>query len=272
MNKNIFIRIIKDGYRYLVLIGGILLLAILVYSCSKGESEKSTGEKAPVKQEGGQVGVKYDPSQATAVVYGKIFYEGKKVEPQELKVTKEECKQFKPIYSEEVIVNDNGTLRNVIVYVKEGYEKFTFDTPQQPKTLDQKGCKYHPHVDTIQVGQPLEILNSDAFAHNVHAIASINPEINLGQPNQGMKSVKKFDNEEVAVPFKCDVHPWMSAYFGVFNHPFHTVTKDDGAYELKLPPGEYVIEVWHEKFGIKSEKVTVQANEKKELNFTYKSE
>lgn len=262
------------GYKYLLFVVGTLFLILLFDSCSKSEENSAAVEATTPNQESSanQNVMKYDPSKATATIYGKINFQGNKPQPQELKAGKEECKPFKPIFSEEVIVNDNGTLKNVIVYVKDGAEKFSFDTPTQPKTLDQKGCKYTPHVDTIQVGQPLEIINSDAFAHNVHAMGSINPELNLGQPTQGMKSTKKFEHEEVTVPFKCDVHPWMSAYFGVFKHPFHTVTKEDGTYELKLPPGTYTIETWHEKFGTKSEKITVEDNQKKELDFTYNAE
>ncbi len=260
------------GYKYLFLIAGIVSLAFLIGGCSKSEENTTTAESPAPNKETSQGKAKYDPSQATATIYGKVIFEGTKPQPQELKVTKEECKEFKPIFSEEVIVNDNGTLKNVVVYVKEGAERFEFETPAQEKTLNQKGCKYIPHVDTIQLGQPLGIINSDTFAHNVHSMGSINPELNLGQPNQGMKATKKFDNEEIAIPFKCDVHPWMSAYFAVFKHPFHTVTKDEGTFELKLPPGEYTIETWHEKFGTKSEKIKVEANEKKELNFTYKAE
>lgn len=261
------------GYKYLFLAVGILSLVLLIGGCSKSEENTTIEESSAPKQEKiSQSTSKYDASQATATVYGKIIFEGTKPELQELKVTKEECKQFKPIYSEEVVVNNNGTLKNVVVYVKEGAESLEFETPTKAKTLGQKGCKYIPHVDTIQVGQPLDITNDDNLAHNVHAMGSINPELNLGQPYHGMKSTEKFDHEEIGVPFKCDVHPWMSAYISVFRHPFHTVTKDEGTFELKLPPGEYTIETWHEKFGTKSEKIKVEANERKELNFTYKTE
>lgn len=163
-----------------------------------------------------------------------------------------------PVFAETVIVNDNGTLRNVFVYVKEGLEGKTFPAPTEAVTIDQKGCQYHPHVFGIQVGQPLEIVNSDATLHNVHSLAEKSKQFNLGMPLQGMKLTKKFENPEVMAKLKCDVHPWMSAYIGVLSHPFYSVTGEDGAFEIKdLPSGDYTIEAWHEQYGAQTQTVTV---------------
>ncbi len=163
-----------------------------------------------------------------------------------------------PAYEETVIVNDNKTLKNVFVYVKEGIEGKTFPTPTTPVTIDQKGCQYAPHVFGIQVGQTLEIVNSDSTLHNIHSLAEKNKQFNFGMPLQGMKLTKKFDTPEAMAKFKCDVHPWMNAYIGVLPHPYFSVTGTDGTYEIKdLPPGEYTVEAWHEKYGTQIQKVTV---------------
>ena len=139
----------------------------------------------------------------------------------------------------------NG-LQNAFVYVKDGLGNRTFPVPKTPVVLDQQGCKYRPHVVGIQVGQPLEVRNSDSTLHNVHAIPKVNKEFNFGQPTKGMKSSRTFDKAEVMVPFKCDVHGWMNAYAGVVAHPFFAVSKADGSFEIKgLPPGSYTVEVWH---------------------------
>ena len=82
---------------------------------------------------------------------------------------------------------NNGGLENVFVYVKDGLGNYYFDTPTEPVTLDQKGCRYSPHVFGLRTGQPLEIVNSDPTLHNVHAMAQANQEFNLAQPMQGMK-------------------------------------------------------------------------------------
>lgn len=172
----------------------------------------------------------------------------------------------------ETFVSDNGGLGNVFVYVKDGLGKYFFDTPAEPVTMDQQGCHYVPHVFGIQVGQPLQIVNSDSTMHNVHAMATTNQEFNLGQPIQGQKNSKFFTAPEVMVRFKCDVHNWMSAYAGVLDHPYFAVTKADGGFELKhVPAGTYTIEAWHEKLGAQTQSVTLGDNEKKDLTFTFKA-
>ena len=97
----------------------------------------------------------------------------------------------------------------------------------------------------VQTGQNLKILNSDPLLHNIHALPKINRSFNFGMPKQGDVRERSFKKAEVMVKIKCDVHPWMSAYCGVVDHPFFSVSGDDGTFTLKnLPAGEYVIEAW----------------------------
>jgi len=162
------------------------------------------------------------------------------------------------VRSETVLVNSNGTLKNVFVYLKEGLEGQTFEAPTEKVVFNQEGCKYDPHVLGVQVGQPIEILNSDATLHNVHALAAENPEFNYGMPFEGMTLPAQFDKAEVAVKVKCDVHPWMKAYIAVVPHPYFSVTGDDGSFDLgELPAGDYTVEAWHEYYGAQTQKVTV---------------
>ena len=175
-----------------------------------------------------------------------------------------------PFYSEEVVVNDNGTLKNVFVYVKEGLEGKTFPAPTEPVVFDQRGCWYTPHVFGIQVGQPLEIVNSDNTLHNVHSLAAKSKQFNLGMPLQGMKLTKKYENPEIMSKIKCDVHPWMNAYAGVLTHPFFSVTGTDGSFQIKdLPLGSYVLEAWHEKYGTQTQSVTVTDETPVNVEFTF---
>ena len=175
-----------------------------------------------------------------------------------------------PVFTETVITNSNGTLKNAFVYVKEGLEGKIFPVPVTSVTIDQKGCQYQPHVFGIQVGQPLEIINSDSTLHNIHSLAMQSKQFNLGMPIQGMKLSKKFDKSEVMVKLKCDVHPWMNAYIGVLTHPFYGVTGDEGTFEIKgLPPGDYIIEAWHEKYGTQTQKVTVTDETPAQVEFTF---
>jgi plastocyanin len=175
----------------------------------------------------------------------------------------------KSVTAEDVVVNPNGTLKWVFVYVKEGV-KGKYNPPNEPVVLDQQGCWYQPHVFGIMVGQKLEVRNSDPLLHNIHATPKKNKPFNIGQPVKGMKSYHTFNTPEIMVPFKCDVHPWMSAYAGVLEHPFFSVSNDKGEFEIKnLPPGTYTIEAWHEKFGTLTQTVTVKPRETKQIEFTF---
>src|SRR5262245_10090733 len=170
-----------------------------------------------------------------------------------------------------VVGSDGKSLGNVFVYVKDGLGNYAYDPPTDSPKIDQKECRYHPHVFGMRVGQSLEILNSDPTLHNIHAMPKANQEFNNGQPIQGMKMTHVFTSKEVMVPFKCDVHGWMNAYVGVLDHPYFAVTKEDGKFELpNLPPGTYTIEAWHEKLGPMTQSVTIAAKESKDVTFTFK--
>ena len=174
------------------------------------------------------------------------------------------------LMTEDIVVKDGG-LANVFVYVKDGLRDYYFETPTEPVKVDQQRCRYQPHVFGAQTGQPIEVSNSDPTLHNVHAAASINRGFNYGQPMQGMKNTTSFDSAEVMVRFKCNVHPWMTAYAGILDHPYFAVSADGGAFELKnVPPGTYTIEAWHERLGTQTQTVTISGKESKDVSFTYK--
>lgn len=207
-------------------------------------------------------------------ISGKVNWEGQKIRGKRIKMDADpKCAAMhgdEPARFESVVVNDNNTLKNVFVYVKDGLEGRKFDVPGEPVVINQKGCTYVPHVFGMMAGQKLTIRNSDPLLHNIHALPKENAEFNFGQPREGMESTKTFKKPEVMVKFKCDVHPWMSAYVGVLDHPFYAVTGDDGSFEIKgLPAGRYTIEAWHEQFGTKQMQVDVTDGEAKTIEFGY---
>ncbi len=173
------------------------------------------------------------------------------------------------VKDDEVLVGPGGELANVIVWVKNAPPAPPATTPA---VLDQQGCQYHPHVLALQAGQPLQIKNSDNTLHNVHAQPEVNAQFNEGQPLQGMVATKKFDKVELK-PFrvKCDVHGWMKAYMVVLPHPWHGVSQMNGTFTIaNLPPGNYTLVAWHEKYGQQEQQVTVGPKEQKQVNFTFK--
>jgi plastocyanin len=176
------------------------------------------------------------------------------------------------ILDEEVIADASGNLANVIVYVKDGPGNRAFSAPEEPVTIDQRGCVYSPHVAALMVGQTLQVLNSDQTVHNVHPEAQKNAEWNKVQLAGGPPIEAKFDHEEVGILLRCDVHPWMKSYIGAFKHPYFQVTGPNGSFELKnLPPGAYTIEAWHEKYGTASQKAALGPKESKTVNLVFKA-
>jgi len=207
----------------------------------------------------------------TAAITGTINFKGSAPARKKVKQDRE-CSAFhtESVLSEGVIVNANGTLKNVFVYIKEGLGDRKFDPSAEPVVLDQKGCMYEPHVFGVQTGQNIKILNSDPLLHNIHALPKKNRPFNFGMPKKGDVRERSFKVHEVMVKIKCDVHPWMGAYAGVLEHPYHSVSGDDGTFSLKnLPPGDYVVEAWHETYGTMKQNITVGDNETKTTDFTF---
>ena len=248
-----------------------LALAVVTAACGGGnEQPSSTPGSAPASQAPAASAV--DPATA-ATITGNIKLEGDAPKGEAIKMNADPVcmREGKGGMTEFIVTGDGGALQNVFVYVKDGLGDRTFQAPQETVVLDQQGCRYHPHVFGIMVGQPLQILNSDPTLHNVHAMPKSNQEFNTGQPIQGMKFDHTFTAQEVMVPFKCDVHGWMNAYAGVVNHPFFAVTDASGRFELKgLPPGTYTVEAWHEKLGTQTQQITVAEKDSKEANFAFK--
>jgi plastocyanin len=173
--------------------------------------------------------------------------------------------------SELLVVGPDNGIRNVFVYVKDGLGTRRYAVPTTPVALDQKGCRYLPHVLGVQVGQTIQVSNSDPLVHNVHALPKNNREFNFGQPARTPPVARVFDQAEIGLPFKCDVHGWMNAYVNVVPHPFFAVTKDDGSFEIKgLPAGTYTLELWHERLGTQTLAVTATAEAPAKVSASFK--
>jgi plastocyanin len=247
---------------------GFLIIAVLALGAAAcgGGSPENAAPAAPIA----------NPVDAATAgnMAGRITFEGTAPKPGVVRMDSDpNCVQQGATSTDEtVIVGDGGALQNVFVYVKDGLGNLRFPIPSTAIVLDQKGCHYVPHVLGAQVGQSVDIVNSDPTLHNVHAIPKANQEFNMGQPLPGIKHTHQFSTKEVMVPFKCDVHPWMHAYIGVVDHPYFAVTGADGAFTLKgLPPGTYTVEAWHESLGTQTQTVTIGERETKDIAFSFKT-
>ncbi len=257
----------KSPYSLYLVMAAALAFSLL--SCGKKEE---TTEKAPA------VTPAAAPVDLAAVgsVSGTVKLDGPAPKPKKINMAAEpSCAAIhasSPAFDEEVVEGEGGTLANVVVYVKEGAGNRAFEPPKTPVTIDQKGCTYIPHVVALQAGQPLDVINSDKTTHNIHPVPKNNREWNKSQPPGAPSIEEVFGREEVAIPVKCNVHPWMKSYIAVFKHPYFQVTKTNGSFELKnLPAGTYTIEAWHEKYGTTSQTVTLAAKESKTVSFVFKA-
>ncbi len=212
--------------------------------------------------------------QAAGAVSGKITFAGTAPKPRPVNMgTDPVCaKAGSGVTSERLLVGAGSGLQNVFVYVKEGLGNRKFPVPTTPVTLDQKACRYIPHVFGIQVGQPLRVTNSDETLHNVHWTPKVNPETNFSQPRKTPAVTKTFGKPEVGVMIRCDVHGWMNGFAGVVEHPFFAVSAADGSFQIKgLPAGSYTLEAWHEVLGTQTQKITVDAKGTGTAAFSFKA-
>jgi plastocyanin len=252
-------------------IGVGLVCALSLAGCGGGEEKKA--ETTPAPAAAPAASPVEDANAAT--VTGKVTLDGAPPAAKALDMSATPfCAKAHPegAKSEEVVANA-GALKNAFVYIKSGLPDKTWPAPSQPVLLDQKGCMYSPHVVAVMAGQNIEVKNSDQTNHNIHPLPKVNQEWNESQPPGSEPKLKSFAREEILVPVKCNIHPWMRSYIAVMNHPFFAVTGDDGTYTIKgLPPGTYTITVWHEKLAPTGmdQQITVGAKESKTQDFTLK--
>jgi plastocyanin len=177
-----------------------------------------------------------------------------------------------PAMTEDVIPGDNGTLQNVVVYLQGDFGQYVFAMPTIPATIDQKGCQYHPHVLALTANQPLQVINSDPVTHNIHPVPKDNREWNQSQPAGSAPIDQTFARPEVAIPVKCNIHPWMKMYIAVFSNPYFEVTGKDGSFDIKnVPPGTYTVTAWQERYGTSEQSVTIGPKESKNVTLTFKA-
>lgn len=250
----------------------IIMAAALIHSAARYEEQESiarTSERASVRS------AVASPDGATdGEIAGQVTLDGQapKNHPFSMAADPECAKSHTgPALSEEVVIGSENALANVIVYISEGLGDRAFDPPKQPVVIEQKGCQYHPHVVALEAGQKLEVENEDTTTHNIHPIPLNNREWNQSQAQGVPPFEATFGREEISIPVKCNIHPWMKGYIAVFKHPYFAVTGKDGRFLLRnVPAGNYTITAWQEKLGTLTQKVSISAKEAKSVEFVFK--
>jgi plastocyanin len=245
----------------------ICCAAALLAGCTKAAPPSApTSEPAPVY-------FQVDPATAGTVT-GTIHYKGKRPAPKAIDMSEEPAcveAHHGKAYDESLVVSKSGGVANAFVYLKSGLEGKTFAVPATPVTIDQKGCWFRPRVLGIQVGQPLQVINSDPVTHNIHPMAEVNRAWNHSQGAGDPPIDRKFTKPEIMIPVKCNIHSWMHAFIGVLPYPYFAVSADNGSFTIgNLPPGTYTIAVWQEKLGTQEQQITVSPHASAEANFTFK--
>jgi hypothetical protein len=206
-----------------------------------------------------------------ATVKGRVLFSGGSAKRRMVEMSDPICRNANPAghLDEAMVTSPDGGLRWALVYVDaEAFRGQKFPTPGAPVVIDQKGCVYTPHVFGAMTGQAILVKNSDPVLHNVHAKPQRNAEFNQAQPPGAADITIRFSKAEVGAPVSCDVHGWMLSFACVLPHPYFVVTDENGNFELKVPPGELPLRVWHESLKEHSEALTVGKNETKTLTIT----
>jgi len=209
--------------------------------------------------------------EARGEIKGIVTYEGTlpKFKPLNM-VNEPSCAKHytAPVFPENVVAGPDNALSNVVVYIAAGGEEES--APTQPVKLNQRGCRYIPHVLAVATNQEIWVQNDDSVAHTVHPMARINTELNRSQPPGTPPMVIKYDKPEI-IRVKCELHPWMRGVFVVLKSPHYSVSDESGGFAMPdLPPGKYTVKAWHELFGEQSQVVSIGEGETKELRFVFK--
>jgi plastocyanin len=164
-----------------------------------------------------------------------------------------------------------GKLSLVWVHVTKGAKDAA--APSGVVEMDQKDCMYTPRMTMAVVGQKIQAKNDDPILHNVHTYLGASTLFNKGMPNDKAAPIETTASAEGMMKWKCDVHPWMRGYIGVSKSGLQAISKDDGSFSIgNVPPGKYTVEAWHEKFGAKTQEVTVEAGKPAKVTFKFDAE
>lgn len=257
----------------------LLLTAVVLAGCTPAEEEGESTETVEVPDsEESAPGTTEDESlppgpTGDAAIEGRVTFAGEVPDLRPLRMEADpECaaKHPDPVPPPALVVGDSDGLANVLVRVTGGLPEGSYPAPAEAVVLDQQGCLYRPHVMGAVAGQDLKILNSDGLLHNVHSLSTANPSFNRAMPAAVTEATFELLRPEDPFRIKCDVHPWMSAFVGVMEHPFFDVSEADGSFGITgLPAGSFEIEAWHERLGTRTATVEVKEGETGQVDFVF---
>jgi len=198
-------------------------------------------------------------------ISGTVKFKGTAPAPKKLDVGKDKEVCGKAPKVDQSLIVEGGNLVNAVVTITDIKKGKKIEVKKVQ--LDQNGCEYHPHVLAFPAGTTVEVLNPDGILHNVHSYSKANTPFNMAQPKFKKTLDVKVEKPET-IEVKCDVHGWMHGWLVASETPYFAVTDKSGTFKLdNVPAGSYNVELWHEKLGKSSQKVTVKAKEDAKVNF-----
>lgn len=247
---------------------GVPILILAIAGCNRSTTANKTA--VPTRP------IQYTQIDAATAgtVSGTIHFTGTAPAPIAIDMAQDPaCADLKRQNMTEQIVVHHHRMANVFVYVRDGLGNRVYMPTKLPAVLDQKDCRFTPHVIGAMIGQPVEFRNSDPTMHNVHIIppdAQDPGGFNTSQMRPGSTQRHIFRTTGTMIPIRCDYHPWMEAFLNVVKNPFFAVSNGDGRFEIKgLPPGQYTLVADQEKLGSQTQSVTVESRKTTAVNFTF---
>lgn len=220
----------------------------------------------------------FHPNIMAATIQGQIFFKGMSPNKQIINTSSDvgcQSNQENPIYLEDIILNDNGTLFNTIIFIKEETLKQNeLDTEKNIPSIQLNliNCQFVPHILTLKTQQSLIIVNHDNTLHKIESYSQDNPSFEETLPLQGMSIEKKFNYPEIPFLITSSSQPWMKSYIAIFNHPYFAQSDIEGKFQISnIPPGTYLIEAWHETLGSQTQMIQVEEKSETMIHFTFES-
>ena len=208
---------------------------------------------------------------STGVIEGQVVFAGETV-PQATRVENttdpEHCGRWQSL--EDIVISpENHGIKNVILALKDVPARQDYQPEPSKFILDNRDCRFQPHVGVLTTGSSIEAVNSDPIFHSVHLYGL--REINLALAPNTSKPTYTVPHPGMII-VKCDIHGWMQTFIRVDKHPFHAASAADGSFRIDgIPPGSYTLEVWHEHFGRREIGVSVDAGRVSLVTVTYRA-
>jgi hypothetical protein len=201
-----------------------------------------------------------------ATISGTVKWSGEPVRPLSVPITKDidvcDPQKAKSHDLERIIVGPAGGVENTVVYLVDVTRGKAMDLPETRRLLDQKSCRYVPHVSLVQADTEFRLKSSDPILHTVHMEGAA--DFNLPFPFQNQFIARTLHKPGI-IDLKCNAgHVWMSGVVLVVRHPYYAVTDGHGDFELtNVPPGEYQIAAWHESWKVAREEPVLDVGSQK---------